>query len=683
MKRKKATRQTSKVKNPQKKGLQKPFTILSNKTTQSNNQTIYDFFLNGKEQRPPNLSHTHYRQIVKNPSKPKLSIEQINEVNKYIKEASQTYIFTTNTVQKIINILSESFTLIQKHFTSNIQLESVVTKFLLQLKTKVLYLPHSLTNPFEKITNEILRLFCGFRLTNELFVPYRPISNDDTKLYYEKIKEHLENYILNFEGGKALYIYSPFDHIGDISKIEIICKNLGYNIIRIDDTEENKNYRLNKIAEATKSQRIPCLTEDLNHELFILEAMVNNFGDKFNVIHGENSSSPSTSTDSTRNNSITNYFNKNTKENNLFKTIQNKIFQYCNKEKSLILIVDSFNEPTSHKFLVNIINKISGSKCPIIVLSNDITLVSSISRSLFRNNFRFCCSLDNISEGQSKRDMISQLTIEIYLHLLFGKNRNKLFTSINEIVEVFNNHSIMLTQSILERISIITQLLIIEDNYNIEVITYTLRQIFRDIEKEESDKTFEESLQMLEEKIIGEDIAAFDINHSENFDNIESMELKCEINSFKDYEETVVKRLSEKRDRTIFKSIQNAKKVGMPKMSQINYTRYFDDIQRQKTIRKTIDESKIKWVIQQDKSFLQQNYKTMINQKDVKQYNSIISKLKFSRNHELLEKYKKKHSYKKNILSFNYTNYYYPDIKKQDSSYKYKLNQIIIKRGLI
>jgi hypothetical protein len=69
---------------------------------------------------------------------------------------------------------------------------------------------------------------------------------------------------------------------------------------------------------------------------------------------------------------ITHYFNQDTKERTVYNNIQDNIYQICAKKKTLILIVDSFSYCEEDKTYLNgIINKIAQTKCPIVILTSN------------------------------------------------------------------------------------------------------------------------------------------------------------------------------------------------------------------------------------------------------------------------------------------------------------------------
>ena len=75
---------------------------------------------------------------------------------------------------------------------------------------------------------------------------------------------------LNFPDRRA-FVINDKNYIEKIKTVETICSDLDYKVIRLDELEMGKLNKLNKIAEATQSQRISSLPEGLSEKLKILE----------------------------------------------------------------------------------------------------------------------------------------------------------------------------------------------------------------------------------------------------------------------------------------------------------------------------------------------------------------------------------------------------------------------------
>lgn len=72
------------------------------------------------------------------------------------------------------------------------------------------------------------------------------------------------------------------------------------------------------------------------------------------------------------------YFHQNTKEYKIFTQAQNKIFLFCTKTKSAIIIADSFSDnDIVKKYFNNILIKISRTRCSIIILTNNLDYLNN------------------------------------------------------------------------------------------------------------------------------------------------------------------------------------------------------------------------------------------------------------------------------------------------------------------
>jgi hypothetical protein len=100
------------------------------------------------------------------------------------------------------------------------------------------------------------------------------------KHFNKKIKKHKLNISLN---KKALVLHSE-EYIEKVKIIESICNDLDYKILKLDEFESQKSAKLNKIAEATQSQRLSCLPDTMSEKLKILDAIINNNQLKFNSL---------------------------------------------------------------------------------------------------------------------------------------------------------------------------------------------------------------------------------------------------------------------------------------------------------------------------------------------------------------------------------------------------------------
>ncbi|MCQ2820099.1 MAG: hypothetical protein MJ252_22770 [archaeon] len=355
-----------------------------------------------------------------------------------------------------------------------------------------------------QLTKDI-NLFKGFQDIKLCSMPYLPCNLEEAQLLWPNLSNIISNYLFNFTEEKALFIYDPIDYLSSINKIKTICNLMQFNIIRIDDNETNKVQKLNKISEARKSMQLTFLEEDINNILFILESVVNNYetklrnlfeddkenkddgNQKINLINinkrkkkkkSEDDTSVTTSLSNGSNkgqsqfnlNSFISPIKKRTdledvisslgkvipEENmmayNLYKTIQTNIYQFYSKKKSLIFISDTFsnnngkNASNSQKYFSSIVSKITGSKIPIIILSNNLEPLKHISHSNFNKKFIFAHTLDTLNNTQQK-DIIGLTKMILYLHSYYGDLKYKELNNFEEITEYIEDNQSSITQS--------------------------------------------------------------------------------------------------------------------------------------------------------------------------------------------------------------------------------------------
>ena len=136
---------------------------------------------------------------------------------------------------------------------------------------------------------------------------------------------------------------------------------------------------------------------------------------------------------------IKGYFKENTKEHKLFTQLQNNLFLYCTKAKTSIIIADSFSDKDIDKrYFNNILLKISQTKCPIIILTNNLEYLY-ISQQKRIKNLKINCILS--SKNKRDENLIYFYYLIIYLNikltsLKFNKNiqtYEQLFDFINSI----------------------------------------------------------------------------------------------------------------------------------------------------------------------------------------------------------------------------------------------------------
>jgi hypothetical protein len=112
------------------------------------------------------------------------------------------------------------------------------------------------------------------------------------------------------------------------------------------------------------------------------------------------------------NTDIKGYFRENTKEHKIFTQLQNNIFLYCTKAKTAIIIADSFSDKDiDKKYFNNILLKVSQTRIPIIVLTNNLDYLYSSEPKKTKNlNINCILSTDN------KRDIN---VIHLYIYIIY------------------------------------------------------------------------------------------------------------------------------------------------------------------------------------------------------------------------------------------------------------------------
>ena len=544
-------------------------------------------------------------------------------------------------------LLSEINTNYSTEIISYLNINHLLIKFILQFKTNFIYIPsYLLSNTLFDITYSTLALFQGFSNTKDLYLHYLPIDIQEAKISWPYIADTICNYVERYQSEKALYLYSPFNYVNDVSHIESICNFLGYKTIRIDETEVNKNYKLNKISEATRSQRIAILPEDVNNNLTLLETIVNSYSEKFNElnehqqindIYKDNASSNSnrvsrkskliTMKGYLSNSKIQSFFSMNTKENEIYKKIQNKLFQYCNQQKTLILIVDSFdidhyignvkhtyNNSNEHKYLMNIIQKICGSKCPIIVLSDSMKLVTSIAQTMFSRYFE--CKFNFMyTSGECKYIHMYLLEVVLFLHVLINKYMNVQYSNTKDIIDMFSKQvNAFIEDNVntnLHKIKQISEFIWYNNNLDLERCFVNMKQLFKHIDSTTKEMSHNEIISLLEDlkynsSLIQSNIPGGDANRNKTFKQF----VECLDNSsFDDYVDGCITNISNKR----FMHVAKSKKLYFPDLTlRINIERHLFAIHNNckneikyslPLFQNIIDKDILKFIRQQDVIF--------------------------------------------------------------------------------
>lgn len=657
---------------PQKKTIKEIISSSKNKNTLTNyfsfstekKETKKKNSISKEQENKINKNYSQY-EIIRNPSKPRLGKEYSNILNKYLNIASKCILFTENQIEEINSYLNfiyekiDSFFLAEKKYIKDdikkINRNNLLIKLLLHSNNEFFFIPLSLQiNDNYKNFKEIF-LFNGYNNTKNLFYNFFPCNTEECSIFWSEIFNPINKYIKNFDNEKALYIYSSQDYFNYLKKAEIIFSILNYNIIRIDETDLTKYLKLNKIYEATQSQSISFIPDELNNRMFLLESILNNFIEKWKDITKYNNNklkslskisedtfneidSPSTNStyikkskiinnnnlinkkESRKNKknengkfmkNITKYFLSNTEENSLFKVIQSNIYNYCNIQKTLILISDSFSSEEDKKYMINILNKISKSKIPMIILTNSQPLIPNNSK---KNNKLIFSSISN---KINKKLFIYQYYLILYIELLLGeilnkKNYNSMKQVLDSIKEKVNNFTIEKEKTYLNKLYEITYKLSHKCKYDMETMGYLLKYHLGKIEKKEE---FNKKILLIEEDIKEKKINKN--NYIDFYDNYEYISFKDSLyNHIEKYSEKLFSCLNNNKEGVNLEYEKLENNYNLEKLEFSDYSLESENIK--KIIYSPINQKIV---------FMKINFNPSISRKTYFYYDSILKKI--------------------------------------------------------
>ena len=245
--------------------------------------------------------------------------------------------------------------------------------------------------------------------------------------------------------------------------------------------------------------------------------------------------------DDINNTNIKGYFNENTKEHKTFTQLQNNIFFYCTKAKTAIIIVDSFSEEEKDKkYFNNILLKISQTKCPIIILTNNLNNIYNNSQKKLKN-----LNINCILSPKNQKDMtlIYLYNFIIYINIkLCAFKFTKNITTYEKLSEWINNIDIELINyelcvANLRKIYILSEYLCYYGKFQMDIIDLRLTEIFVNVEKEIKNnkinpKDFGDILEYIYNNIFINKENSFNILDEEK--DITEIYEECEMRSFLD-----------------------------------------------------------------------------------------------------------------------------------------------------
>ena len=254
------------------------------------------------------------------------------------------------------------------------------------------------------------------------------------------------------------------------------------------------------------------------------------------------------------NTDIKGYFRENTKEHKIFTQLQNNIFLYCTKSKTAIIIVDTFSDKDiDKKYFNNILLKISQTRCPIIVLTNNLDYLYTSQPKKIKN-----LNINCILSANNKKDIniIHLYIFIIYLNVkLCSLKFTKNIKTYEQLLEYINNNidkdtiNYELCFTNLKYIYNLSEYICHYGKFQIDVIDLRLSEIFSEVEKEInshnlSSNDFNNIIEYIYNKVFPDKIDIY--NDTEEEKSIEELYSECEIKSFMDYSEGIKDKLIDK-----------------------------------------------------------------------------------------------------------------------------------------
>ena len=310
------------------------------------------------------------------------------------------------------------------------------------------------------------------------------LSKRDMNKVYEEINYNIKNNVFekkNYKNYKNKHIiiddaeedYSKNDHLSTEETLFSIFQKKGKNQIKTNDKNlEQPEFILN-YKEKTKSR-------DKSRD-----KSKNNSRNKSSEYKKRRNKK---NDDGIINSNIKGYFNENTKEHKAFTQLQNNIFYYCTKAKTAIIIVDSFSEEEKDKkYFNNILLKISQTKCPIIILTNNLNNIFNNTQKKIKN-LNINCILCPKNKIDMKLIYLYNLIIYInikFCYFKFSKNINS-YENILEFINNIDNDLINFELCIanLRNIYALSEYLCYYGKFQMDIIDLRLSEIFLNVEKE-------------------------------------------------------------------------------------------------------------------------------------------------------------------------------------------------------
>ena len=332
--------------------------------------------------------------------------------------------------------------------------------------------------------------------------------------------------------------------------------NIENYLLKQNNNNENKNDFIKKniqLDEESKDSKDDLSTSDANY----IKKNKNNKNINKNKSKSRSRSdykkrkkNKENSSDIEKNNNINSYFQTNTKEHKIFQKLQNNVYTYCSKAKTAIVISDSFTSPLTadvdKKYFNNIINKITQTKCPIIVVTNNLEHLYNLSIKKQK-----CLNINCILSPKNKREdiLIYLYNFVIYTNIKLSSIKySKKIKTYQHLETYINNLNVLdsdLNDENLKKIYELSQFFCYKGKFQIDIIDLRLTEIFYEIEiyiNEIKEDTFNNILNYIYKKIFNKK----KLNKNIKKEKLEDIYSFCEMNSFMDFNEGIEENLVNK-----------------------------------------------------------------------------------------------------------------------------------------
>ena len=486
---------------------------------------------------------------------------------------------------------------------------NLINKYLLNSFYNIIFISKNLLEN-DDINNNLINDLNLLKLNNyskNKQIDYFPINIEEINLIYPNLRKKLYYFLENFNYKKMLILYSK-NYIKYIKYIDIIFNNYNYLLIKLED-DKNKIKKLDKIVESLYSYRINSIDIEISKKLDLIELVLSkedlnkykiNLNNIYNNISKKKEQNINIEKEKEKNINIIKELNKNIefKENNKYnknlciignkedklnniinfkyeKEIMNylkiKIYNYLNNKKSLLFIIDEFNDDINNNYnkiyLNKINNKIKNSKIPIVILTNNINKLKCIEY----NNYKIDYFNIEIEEKNNINNIIYSVSVIILLNLYIYKCNNIINFEyyINNLCYSLNKNKIkeyLKSNNICLKLVKLTEKIVYYKKFILEDIIYYIFKNINSINIKKNNDIYYVFDKF--KNLVEEDLKIYNFEYNNLFNKYYKYDFKSdefEKNSFFDY----IENLKKKDRKSIF-----SKKIKLEKNFYMKYLKY-------------------------------------------------------------------------------------------------------------